>query len=268
MEEGHHIQRFRALAHDISKRPTPDGHRTLNNLCEALNPEEARSLLSDVFRAYDGDRDVQWLSEPNALQTLFDVGDLADRLAESATLGVEERRTLRQKAVDNLRSTQSIHHEHRVHVERLDLQRRSILEVNYRNAATFDLMQASGFCGASGKTHFVLTGEDDLLARQPPPWWSDLRIDDVDPMLQQALVYRLRSLVRRRGHAALPTSVHRTLDDVQRRAAASNLVECPNDVSKDVRNCKEDVRRRPTHRWSMRRAIYALSWIFPWSFWR
>ena len=262
------MQRFCDATRQFLKQPTPHGRKTLAALCVSLSPKEAQLLLSDVFRAYDGNKNVHWLSTPNALHTLFDVGDLADRLAEAATPSVKQRRALRQKAVDEAKSARLVRHDHEAHIERLDSVRRVRSKDDARNAAMFQAMRATEFCGARGKVQIVLASDDDFLARQPPLWWTDLSVEDADLPVQYALVHRLDTLQAHSGRGATPPSVRSTLDDIRRRTSSQIVPECDSNNNRD--SCDEQKQSPPrrVYEWPMRWLRRALSWIFPWTSWR
>lgn len=206
---------FRDTATLFVAEPTLDRREYLTTLCDALSPDEAWQLVTEVCRAYEGMRPT-WLEAPQALSILFEVGDLIDRLSDAMdALDVDERKLRRKAAVDRAASERKLHLEH---VERLEAERRWRAEVKRRCAVDFEAIRSRNFEDCmGGKSRTVLVATDAYLARQSPVWWADIGIEACSAQVRHALVHRMRQLVARRGSATLPPAMHVTLRDVERR---------------------------------------------------
>ena len=168
--------------------------------------------------AYAG-TEVPWLALPDSLAVLFDVGDVAERLADACTMSVDERSERRHTALDEV-STARQHHGARV--KELEHVRRTMCALTMHNAAAFAALQSDDFAACTDrKCRLVLQSPDNFLVRQPPVWWADVRISSCVTQVQRALVYRIRCLLHARGRAAIPTAMRLAVTDVERELAKS-----------------------------------------------
>lgn len=209
---------FRDTAALFVTDPTLHRREYLALLCEALSPDEAWQLLDEICRAYDQERAQRapWLQAPRSLAILFDVGDLIDRLSDAVdAFDVRERQTRREAAVARSASDRKLHLEH---VEAIEAERQRAAVVKRECAADFEAVRSRDFEDCMGtKSRTVLAATDAHLARQPPVWWADVGVEACPPQVQRALVHRLRQLLAARGSASLPSAMHATLNDVERR---------------------------------------------------
>lgn len=256
--------RFRKMATEFARAPSVAKRATLLEACERLRPDQARQIYSEVYQAYSGSP-VAWLAQPNALSVLFDVGDLIDRIADAAVADTQHTTTLNETRRAAVARAEALRQQHLLHVEALELERLSATRRATRNAAAFGRMQASNFALCTdAKVRTVLSASDAFLQRQPPLWWSDVRIEACSSDVRRALVHRLHMLVARRGRSALPASVHETVQDIARRSDTSDCGEDSADAQHASKVVVVQTRAPVRYRW----ARYVLSWIFPTSFWR
>lgn len=183
-----------------------------------LTPDEARRVLADVHAAYSG-HDVPWLPR-EALPALFDVGDLYERLADIATLSPHSRRSMDASRDAARRKMATLHREASWYLE---TSRRRSSEARLRHAIAFANVRPDEAASATVRT--TLAADDDTLARKPPVWWSDLRLERSSRPVQRAVLHRLTLLTERRGRAVLPPATHAALAELHERFALEEAEE-------------------------------------------
>lgn len=197
-------------ARDASPRTLRRAKAYMEELCTRMPSSDAACVLARAREVYDHDE--------SAAQRVFEVGSLAERLEDAATLSPTTR-----AAVWSARFA--------AHVRASEAHARGVYATHAQRDAVRAYLRAAraAYDHLGGATEGATRVQRAVLACErahelAPCEWHTLQLEAAaTPWLRAALVHKVASLVERDGRACVPAQVHARAMDVAARYPPSPL---------------------------------------------